>query len=74
MLAESKGASDGYSQEQIHGLERQLAETKEAAEKRVAETTQFQQMKRMMQSQSATIRDLRRRLQRYEPDSVKEDD
>jgi len=28
----------------------------------------------MMQSQASKIRDLRRRLEKYEPDAVKEDD
>jgi hypothetical protein len=40
----------------------------------VAETSQFVQMRKIMQTQSGTIRDLRRRLEKYEPDSVKEDD
>jgi hypothetical protein len=41
--------------------------------RRVAETSQFVQMRKIMQTQSGTIRDLRRRLEKYEPDSVKED-
>jgi hypothetical protein len=55
-------------------LERALEEAKEENAKRISDTTQFQQMRKLMQSQSAKIRDLRKRLQKYEPDSVKEDD
>jgi leucine zipper transcription factor-like protein 1 len=50
-------------------LEKQLEEAKEENNKRVSETAQFQQMRKMMQSQSNKIRDLRRRLERYEPDA-----
>jgi hypothetical protein len=51
-----------------------LDEAKEENNKRIAETTQFQQMKKLMQSQSVKIRDLRLRLQKYEPDNAKEED
>jgi hypothetical protein len=51
-----------------------LNEAKDENNRRVSDTTQFQQMRRMMQSQSVKIRDLRRRLQVYEPDICKEDD
>jgi len=47
---------------------------KEEANRKVAETTQYQQMRRMMQSQAQTIKDLRRRLQKYGPDACKEED
>eukprot|EP01031_Cornospumella_fuschlensis_P036848 gene36848-44698_t len=66
--AESKAHSDSRE------LERALEQAKEESSKRVSETAQFQQMRKMMQSQAAKIRDLRRRLQHYEPDAVKEDD
>ena len=36
--------------------------------------SQFQQMRKLMQSQSMKIRDLCRRLEKYEPNCVKEDD
>ncbi len=55
-------------------LEHALQEAKEQGQKRVADTTQFQQMRKLMQIQSSKIRDLRKRLQRYEPDAVKEDE
>lgn len=72
--AESKSADDSNTRAQLRSLERSLEEAKEENNKRINETTQFQQMRKMMQSQSAKIRDLRRRLERYEPDACKEDD
>eukprot|EP01039_Chlorochromonas_danica_P002428 gene2428-2661_t len=69
--AESKSAAES---QHANDLERALEEAKEQNAKRVADTTQFQQMRRMMQAQSAKIRDLRKRLQLYEPEAVKEDD
>lgn len=69
--AESKSAAES---QHANDLERALEEAKEQNAKRVADTTQFQQMRRMMQTQSAKIRDLRKRLQQYEPEAVKEDD
>lgn len=69
-LAESKHDEDVHSKDLVRALE----EAKEENAKRVAETSQFQQMRKMMQSQSAKIRDLRKRLQKYEPDACKEDD
>lgn len=55
-------------------LQRALNEAKEQSAKRVSDTSQFQQMRKIMQSQSEKIKDLRRRLQKYEPENVKEDD
>ena len=72
--AESKSQNDYYSNNQLLNLEKSLEEAKEENNKRINETSQFQQMRKLMQSQSAKIRDLRKRLERYEPDSVKEDD
>ncbi len=69
-LAESKYSEDVHSKE----LERALEEAKEENSKRVAETSQFQQMRKMMQAQSSKIRELRKRLQKYEPDACKEED
>jgi len=69
-LSESKQRDEMSSRD----LERALEEAKEENAKRISDTTQFQQMRKLMQSQSAKIRDLRKRLQKYEPDSVKEDD
>jgi leucine zipper transcription factor-like protein 1 len=72
--AESKNNDEHSTRSQLRELERALEEAREENNKRVNETSQFVQMRRLMQNQSATIRDLRRRLERYEPDSVKEDD
>ncbi len=72
--AESKSNDEHSTRSQLRDLERALEEAKEENSKRVNETSQFVQMRKLMQNQSATIRDLRRRLERYEPDSVKEDD
>lgn len=66
---ESEGKRQEETNEQeLRRLERALESATEENSKRVAETTQFQQMRKMMQSQNAKIRDLRRRLERYEPD------
>eukprot|EP01038_Epipyxis_sp_PR26KG_P009452 gene9452-12736_t len=77
--AERKNESiaEGKSEDvaMMRELEYALEGAKEENTKRVAETTQFQQMRKLMQSQSEKIRDLRMRLQRYEPDdSLKEED
>jgi chromosome segregation ATPase len=69
-LAESKSRDDGTSRD----LEKALEEAKEENSKRVADTSQFQQMRKLMQSQSTKLRDLRKRLQKYEPDAAKEED
>ncbi len=73
-LAESKTQEEYLEKERERELQRALEEAKEENTKRVSETTQFQQMRKMMQSQAAKIRDLRRRLEKYEPDAVKEDE
>lgn len=73
-IAESKQQNEMIDKKQSKELERALEEAKEENAKRVSETTQFQQMRKIMQSQGAKIRDLSRRLQKYEPDAVKEDD
>lgn len=73
-VAETKLADDGANGRQLRQLEMALAEAQEENSKRVSETSQFQQMRRLMQSQSAKIRGLRSRLERYEPDVVKEED
>ena len=72
--AESKHQEDSMGKNNTRNLERSLEEAKEENNKRIAETSQFQQMRKLMQSQSAKLRDLRKRLEKYEPDSVKEDD
>lgn len=74
--AAAKGVADVESSAQgrVRALEDDLAEAKDELNKKVSETAQFQQMRKMMQSQANNIRDLRRRLARYEPDACKEED
>jgi len=72
--AESKSQGDAEARSGMRSLESALEDAKEEGARRVAETSQFVQMRKIMQTQSGTIRDLRRRLEKYEPDSVKEDD
>lgn len=72
--AEGKRREDHEDKAQLRELEAALEEAKEENTKRIAETSQFQQMRKLMQSQNTKIRDLRRRLDRYEPDASKDDD
>ena len=60
--------SGGEAKQSEGALEEALADAKEENEKRVRDTNQFKQMQRIMQKQAADIRDLRKRLQSYEPD------
>lgn len=72
--SEGKRSEEDASQRRIRELERSLVEQTEEGSKRVSETAQFQQMRKLMQSQSGKIRTLRQRLERYEPDACKEED
>jgi chromosome segregation ATPase len=54
----AKGGNDNL-QRRIQRLEEELDEEREVNQKRVADTPQFIQMKKMMQTQSQKIRDLR---------------
>jgi hypothetical protein len=67
--AEGKRREDSEDKAQLKDLEAALEEAKEENSKRIAETSQFQQMRKLMQSQNTKIRDLRRRLDKYEPDA-----
>lgn len=69
-VAEAKKSEE----DMLRLMEKSLDDAKNENEKRIMDTTQFQTMKKMMQKQSAQIRDLRRRLQQYEPDNTKTDD
>jgi predicted nucleic acid-binding Zn-ribbon protein len=51
-IADNENTNSG----RIRSLETDLAEAKDEANKRVSETTQFQQMRKMMQSQANTIK------------------
>lgn len=70
--ADAKGARE--ENERLHGLEQALSDAKEESNRKLSESTQFQQMRKMMQSQASKIRDLKRRLERYEPDAAMEED
>ena len=73
-IREMKGQKEVEFNERVRNLERALEQAKDEGNKRVNETSQFQQMKKLMQSQSNKLRELRRRLQEYEPDNGKEED
>lgn len=73
-LADSKQHDDELEKVQLKELEHALEEAKDENNRRVSDTTQFQQMRKLMQTQSNTIKELRRRLQKYEPDGTKEED
>lgn len=66
--------SSSAEREKIKKLENALSDCREEGERRVADTPQFKQMRQLMQTQSTNIRDLRRRLEKYEPDSFTGDD
>ncbi|RLN21015.1 hypothetical protein BBJ28_00017197 [Nothophytophthora sp. Chile5] len=55
--------------DRVQELEQQV----EDARQHVAQTTQFQAMKRMVSAKNEQLRDLRRRLQRYEPNFADDD-
>ena len=76
-LKENQKLNNYDIEEKMERLTASLDEAKEENNKRVSETTQFQQVKKLVQSQSVKIRQLRERLSRYEPDDdydTKEDD
>ena len=64
-IARRAGGESKQSEEMLADA---LAEAKEENERRVRDTNQFKQMKKLMQTQAQNIKDLRRRLQQYEPD------
>lgn len=65
---------DLESDAKLKNMVQALEDAKEEANKKVSDSTQFIQMKKLMQSQSMKLRELRRRLQQYEPDNGKEED
>lgn len=73
-LRENQRHNNNDLEVKVERLQESLDEAKEENNKRVSETTQFQQMKKLMQSQSDKIKHLRARLSKYEPDDCKEDD
>jgi hypothetical protein len=71
IASEGKQRDEDSLRDRMRDLESQLTEAREENEKRVSDTVQFQQMKKLMQSQATNLSDLRRRLARYEPDDAK---
>jgi hypothetical protein len=59
--------SKAEGKESEEALEEALREAKEENDKRVRDTNQFLTMKKLMQSQASNLRELRRRLEQYEP-------
>ncbi|KAG1685882.1 hypothetical protein DVH05_019612 [Phytophthora capsici] len=55
--------------ERVEELEKQVDDGRQ----HVAQTSQFQSMKRMVTTKNQQLQDLRRRLQRYEPDYAEDD-
>ncbi len=75
-LRDAKSAADANSSGLLMSysdLERALADAKEENTKKITDTAQFQQLRKVMQSQAKHIRDLKTRLQRYEPDDTAEE-
>jgi chromosome segregation ATPase len=71
--ASARGREEDSSS-RVRDLEDALADAREEGDRKVQDTAQFRQMKALMQTQAGKIRDLRYRLQRYEPDDAKDDD
>lgn len=65
---------DSENSERIQRLQDELNTAQEENEKRVASTSQFQQMKKIMQSQAKKIAKMRKKLEKYEPDVVDEEE
>ena len=68
--AESGSKTSDEDASRVRRLEDELNAAREETEKRVSETNQFQQMRKMMQTQSAKLRELRTKLAKYEPDEA----
>mmetsp|Transcript_35099 Transcript_35099/g.78132 ORF Transcript_35099/g.78132 Transcript_35099/m.78132 type:complete len:331 (+) Transcript_35099:74-1066(+) len=58
------------AQDELRMREQELRQTRDVLDGRLMESKQFQQMKQMMQKKSAEATELRKRLARYEPQSV----
>ena len=65
---------DADNNERIRKLQDDLNVAQEENEKRVGSTSQFQQMKKIMQSQSKKIAAMRKKLQKYEPQDYDEEE
>ena len=74
--ADSKDSNNNENEyrEKLRNMEDDLHTAQGENNKRVNETTQFLTMKKLMQNQTVKIKDLRRKLQKYEPDDCKGDE
>jgi hypothetical protein len=73
-LAEGKNFETEKNKGKIERLENELMDAKSETNKKVSETTQFQQMMKLMKSQAVTIKELRKKLQVYEPEKESQEE
>ena len=67
-------SSSAELQRALSDARQQISELEADMEAKLTSSKQFQQMKTMMSQKSQKVNDLRRRLQKYEPDALAEDD
>ena len=67
-------SSSSELQRALSDARQQISELEADMEAKLTSSKQFQQMKTMMSQKSQKVNDLRRRLQKYEPDALEEDD
>ena len=67
-------SSSSELQRALSDARQQISELEADMEAKLTSSKQFQQMKTMMSQKSQKVNDLRRRLQKYEPDALAEDD
>ena len=67
-------SSSSELQRALSDARQQISELEADMEAKLTSSKQFQQMKSMMSQKSQKVNDLRRRLQKYEPDALEEDD
>lgn len=72
--SESSSKADSDSNYRISSLEQELRQAKEDLAKRFTESTQYTQMVDIMKKKTKDIINLRKRLERYEPDDTKNED
>lgn len=74
LAADAKASEeDSRLRDRVRDLDCELAEAKEENARKVADSKQFQQMRKIMQKQTLEIKRLRERLQVFEPDDCKEE-
>ena len=67
-------SSSSELQRALSDARQQISELEADMEAKLTSSKQFPQMKTMMSQKSQKVNDLRRRLQKYEPDALAEDD